>query len=85
MARIYAGIMGPLAFATALARGLINSAEVITTLAGACLALLVFAALGYIVGSIASRIVEESVSALIKIELAREQASEEAQPAGSTL
>ena len=69
MAPIYAGILGLLAFSTFLARGMIHAADGQTTLLGAWCCLIGFAALGYLIGAIAERTVEESVRATIQAEL----------------
>ncbi len=61
MARDYAGVLGLVAFAIAIARGMIRSAGVDATLGQASLMLFAFALAGYVVGAMADRIVEESV------------------------
>ena len=63
MGRAYAGVLGPLAFAMIVARGLLAGSGLESTLAAACLALFGFAALGWIAGELAARFVEESVRA----------------------
>ena len=75
MARIYAGILGILAFLTSLARGAIHggSAESSLWLAWCCL--WVFAAVGYVLAWIAERTVEESVIAQVAAELAAQEAA----------
>ena len=70
MARTYAGILGPLALVTSLARGLIHAQQTEAMLLGAWCSLVVFAAVGYVVGWIAERTVEGSVSASIEAHLA---------------
>jgi len=69
VAPIYAGTLGLLALVTSLAHGMIQSADPQAVLLRAWLSLLVFAALGYVVGAIAARAVEESVRADIQAEL----------------
>ena len=69
MAPIYAGILGLLAFLTFLARGMIHAADGEATLLGAWCCLVGFATLGYAIGGIAARTVEESVRADIRAEL----------------
>lgn len=69
MAPIYAGILGLLALLTSLAHNAIHAANADTMLMAAWLSLLVFAGLGYLIGWIATRTVEESVQAEIKAEL----------------
>jgi hypothetical protein len=61
MGRIYAGILGPLALATALARGIVNHHDPDAILWNAWWALVAFAALGWVLGTIAGRVVEEDV------------------------
>lgn len=76
MARTYAGILGPLALLTSLARGLIHATETDSVLLTAWCSLLVFAGVGCVMGWIAGHIVRESVGATIKAELAREGTKE---------
>jgi hypothetical protein len=61
MGRAYAGILGPLAFALAIARGLAGGSGAEGTLAAASTAMFVFAALGYVAGQLAEYLVGESV------------------------
>lgn len=61
MGRIYAGILGPLAFAAIIARSLLCGGEAGQTLFAASLALFGFAALGYIIGSVAERTIVEAI------------------------
>lgn len=77
MAHVYAGILGLLALVTSLADGVIHARQVDAILFDAWCGLLLFAALGYVIGSIAGRVVEESVSERISAELAREQQPDE--------
>jgi hypothetical protein len=70
VARIYAGILGPLAFFTSLARGALHTWPTEKTLLVAWTTLLGFAALGWITGWVAERIVEEEVRGQIAAELA---------------
>ncbi|MGQ9575396.1 MAG: hypothetical protein ACUVUC_08760 [Thermoguttaceae bacterium] len=63
MARLYAGILGPLAFLTCLARGLLHAWHCETVLWRAWISLWVFAALGGVIGWIAGGIVEQEVRA----------------------
>lgn len=62
MTRIYAGILGSLAFATTVARGLVHGMAVEPTLAQALGNLALFAAVGLALGWIAERTIVESVS-----------------------
>ena len=59
MARIYAGILGPVAFLTCLARGVLHAWSAEKALLVAWTSLLVFAALGSVIGWIAERILQE--------------------------
>ena len=61
MGRVYAGILGPLAFAVVLLRSLRQGAGVESTLLTAIVCLIVFALIGWIAGSLAQWIVEQSV------------------------
>ena len=61
MARIYAGILGLLAFATVVARGVAHESSPKGTIWQACGMLFVFAAVGYLIGSTARWIVDDSV------------------------
>ncbi len=69
MGRTYAGILGPLAFTTILARGVFNGGGAETTLFLATTCLFLFAGLGYLVGQVADSIVFESVKANFDREL----------------
>ncbi|MFV1966988.1 MAG: hypothetical protein ACC628_16300 [Pirellulaceae bacterium] len=78
MGRMYAGVLGPVAFVTTLARGLIDAGGVETTLKVATFCLFAFAAIGYVAGRIADLMVIETVRARIHEEIqARETATEE--------
>jgi hypothetical protein len=61
MGRAYAGILGPLAFAVSIARGVAAGSGVEGTLLAATVALFVFAAIGYLAGQTAEYLVNESV------------------------
>ena len=78
MARIYAGILGLLAFLTSLAHGLLHDGDSGTIVWNAWCSLWVFAAVGYVLGSIAARTVDDSVEARITAELAAEEAQQKA-------
>lgn len=73
MARIYAGILGPLAFLTVLAHGTIHAWRIDTILLTAWWSLLLFAAMGGVAGWMGGRIVEDSVETALSGELARQQ------------
>ena len=77
MAHIYAGILGPLAFLTSLARGVIHGNGAESILWAAWWSLLAFSAVGYLVGWFAMRIVAESVEGSIAAELAAKEAGED--------
>jgi len=69
VARIYAGILGPLAFLTSLARGVAHAWPAEKTLLVAWTTLVGFAALGWMTGWIAERIVVDEVRGQIAAEL----------------
>lgn len=69
MGRVYAGILGPLAFATILARSLVDGAGIESTVKMATLCLFAFAAIGYVAGRVADLIVTESVHTRFQAEL----------------
>ncbi len=81
MAHTYAGILGPLAFMTSVARGVVHGGAAESVLFSAWIALLVFAPVGWLVGWFAERIVADSVSGRIEAELAAERAAAESEPA----
>jgi hypothetical protein len=61
MGRAYAAVLGPLAFAIVIAKGLLTGAGIEGTCAAATAALFVFAAAGYVIGQGAEMLVTESV------------------------
>jgi len=63
MGRTYAGILGPLAFITILARSIIDTSSVESTMMLATICLFLFAGIGYLVGRMADSIVLEAVRA----------------------
>ncbi|HEU0067733.1 MAG TPA: hypothetical protein VFQ26_00545 [Nitrospiraceae bacterium] len=69
MGRTYAGILGPLAFTTILARGVFNGSGAESTLILATTCLFAFAGVGYVVGQIADSIVLEAVKFQFNAEL----------------
>jgi hypothetical protein len=69
MGRTYAGILGPLAFATVLFRGLILVDSPAPTLKLAMVCLFAFAIVGFVIGSVASATVLESVKTRIANEI----------------
>lgn len=81
MARIYAGILGPIAFLTTLSRGVLHDGGTDSILFSAWCALLVFSLVGYVVGRVAEQTVEESVHRRVAVELAAQEAENTAQTA----
>ncbi len=65
MARIYAGILGPLALLTTLAHGFVHGRPADATLLSAVANLWIFAALGCVAGWIAGSILEDAVRSRI--------------------
>ncbi len=63
MARMYAGILGPLAFVTCLARGVVHAWPADKALLVAWASLLAFALVGAAVGWIGERILEDELRA----------------------
>jgi len=78
VARIYAGILGPLAMVTLTAHGLMHGRASEAIASAAWLGLVAFAGVGYVLGWIADRTVEDSVRAAIERRLA-----DESNPAGA--
>jgi len=74
VAHVYAGILGPLAFLTSLARGVMHGGGIESVLWTAWCSLLVFSAVGYAIGWVADWIVEDAVRGRISAELAAEPA-----------
>ena len=77
MAPIYAGILGLLALLTSLAHGMIHASDRDAMLRAAWWCLAGFSALGYVIGWIAARTVEESVGATIRAELDAAQSTDQ--------
>ncbi len=75
MARIYAGILGPLALLTSLAHGALHGRQADAALLEAWYALLGFTAAGSVIGWLAGRIVEEEVLARVSSPAAKPAAS----------
>jgi hypothetical protein len=76
MGRLYAGIMGFLAMAVVLCRGVKDSAGVEGSLTMATLSMIAFAVVGSVLGHIAQTTVDESVRLKIERELAVAASSE---------
>jgi hypothetical protein len=82
VARIYAGILGPLAFLTSSLRGLTHGGSTESVLLTAWFCLLVFAAMGYAIGWIGQRTVEEAVRGRMAAEMtAQRSAAKKSEPA----
>lgn len=69
MGRNYGGILGLVAFATVIGRGMVALSSIESVIQVASIAMFLFAGLGWIVGSIAARIVDESVRQKVNAEL----------------
>jgi hypothetical protein len=69
MGRIYAGILGPLAMAVVICRGLASAGGVEGTLTAATLSLAAFAVLGAILGHLAQNTIDESVRTRLEQQL----------------
>ena len=76
MGRIYGGILGLLAFQMTLLRGWFHRSDLQSTLWTAWLGLLVFAAVGLVIGRVAGQIVQESVIGRVNAELAAQEQKE---------
>ena len=76
MGRTYAGILGPLAFTTILARSVIDHSSVESTMMLATICLFLFAGIGYLVGRVADSIVLEAVKANFDKELQARDAAD---------
>ena len=61
MGRTYAGILGMIAYATAIGRGVIEGGSLEVTLKAASICLFLFAALGYVFGRMAEDAVTQSL------------------------
>jgi hypothetical protein len=83
VARIYAGILGPLAFLTSLARGIVHGGSSQTVLETAWCCLLGFAAAGYVIGRLAEWTIIESVHGRLAAELAARQDAAGSKPAAA--
>lgn len=70
MGRIYAGVLGSVAFATVLARSLIHVGGIESSLGQAVVCLLLFSMVGGALGRLAEWIVDDSVRARLAGELA---------------
>jgi hypothetical protein len=79
MGRAYAGILGPLAFALAIARGVVGSSGVEGTILTASAALLLFATIGYLIGQTADYLVNDSVRTQFQTAMAAWDAKQQQQ------
>jgi hypothetical protein len=69
MGRAYAGILGPLAMAVVICRGVVGSGGVQSTLSLATVYLAIFSIVGALIGTIAQSTVDESVRAKLQQQL----------------
>lgn len=69
MGRVYAGILGSLAFATVTARGVVHGGNLDETILRATVSLIALALVGFAIGSIAQWMVDESVHGRLTTEL----------------
>jgi len=83
VAHVYAGILGPLAFLTSLARGFVHGGGTQSVLWTAWCSLLAFAVVGYVIGWVAGKTVEQSVHGRIRAELAADQPADTPRSDGS--
>ena len=72
MGRVYAGILGPLAMAVVICRGVMGSGGVQSTLSLATIYLAIFSVVGAFIGQIAQSTVNESVRAKMEQQLAQD-------------
>ena len=73
MGRIYAGVLGPLAFLAVVVRGILHNGTSQSTLGTASICLFAFALIGYVSGSVAGWTVNESVRMQVAAEAAAAQ------------
>ena len=84
MGRTFAGILGPLALVTVVARGFLDGGSVESTLQVGCACLFVFAAVGWILGKVAAYVVDESVKAAFDAEIAAAETEQPLADGGAT-
>ena len=77
MGRVYASILGLLAFLGVVVKGLIDGGGAETTFGVASACLFLFAAIGYVVGQTAGWIVDDSVRSEITAQIEASKAPEE--------
>ena len=73
MGRIYAGVLGPLACLAVVVRGILHNGTSQSTLGTASICLFAFALMGYVCGTVAGWIVNDSVRMQIAAEAAAAQ------------
>jgi len=78
VARIYAGILGLIAFLTSLAHGMVHGGAAQSVLWIGWCSLLVFSAVGCAIGWIAEQTIEDSVRGQVETELAARDAADPA-------
>jgi len=78
MGRSYAGVLGYLAVAITLVRGALTGSGVEGTLLTAMTAMAIFAALGFVLGTIAQSTVDHSVRDQLEDQLANVDANQQA-------
>jgi len=79
--RTYAGILGFLAFCTTLARGGFAGGDARATVQTACLHMVVFAMVGFVIGQVATWVIEDSLRSRLAYELAAKEAAGSSPPA----
>ena len=85
MGRTYAGILGPVAFGVIVARSVLCGESVESTLIAAPMALFLFAAIGFVIGSIADRTIVEAIETRFHAQLKAEEKATAAVLEGSNL
>ena len=70
MGRSYAGVLGYLAAAIVLTRGIVMGSGVVGTLQLTIAAMALFATIGFVVGSIAQSTIDQSVRQQMELQLA---------------
>jgi hypothetical protein len=81
VSRIYAGVLGLLAFLISLLRGMLHGYGTDSVLATACGSTLLLAVVGLAIGRFAQWIVEDSVNSRLAAEVAAQQAAAPTPPA----
>ena len=69
MGRSFAGVLGPIAFAILVFRGLIAGAGAEGTLLAATAGMVAFSAFGYIAGRVAEAVIRDAVQARVAAEI----------------